>query len=215
VTRAVTRIWLLLMALANAANGRSSELIAFSRDGSQALMESSDRDREEGGSRTKYVVIGGGETVEAMLSDRISRGSGARQHQSAADCKSQLNRLRKALRGFDITLNAAGCNKDLRDDILKVGARVRAHTEVIGAGQPLDKHGTSLSSDGQKLILTRNGTAVVELSIQLKGPVGAILSPTGRLLLVFNGDEEEGEYLAAIAGSKSGKLEDLVLQNQK
>jgi hypothetical protein len=210
------RSWLIVMALAGTAWGRGSELIAFSRDGSQALMESSDRDREEGGSRTTYLVIGGGPTVEAMLSDRISRGSGARQHQGAAECRSEVEKLRKALRGFDVKLNAAACNKDLRDDLVSLGRHAKDGAQAVGAGQPLAKPGVSFYADGQKLVLTRENTAAKVLLVQLKGAVAAAMSPSGRLLLVFTADPAEEETsLAAIFESKSGKLEDLVPQTQK
>src|SRR5581483_1529056 len=201
-----------LFALAANAYARQTSVLAFSKDGAQALLESSDRDREEGGSRFTYLVVGGDEPVSVEPDNTISHGAGRQQHVTPKECLAAMKTLQRALRGFaGVKLRLGVCRKKERSDLLEIAERSRPDGAFTAKDGALARGDLTLDSDGEKVVLARAGATLATFALRIpKESLGAAISPTGRLLLLCY--DTACESLAAMARSKTGRPEDFVLR---
>jgi hypothetical protein len=201
-----------LFALGANAHARQASVLAFSKDGSQALLETYDRDRREGGSRFTYLVVGGGEPVSVEPDNTMSHGAGREQHVTPKECVAAMKTLQRALRGFvGVKIRMSVCQKKERSDLLEIAERAQPNGDFAPKDGALARGDLTLSSDGEKVVLARAGTTVATFALQIpKELLGATISPTGRLLLLCH--DPACESVAAIAQSKTGRPEDFVLR---
>lgn len=192
------------------------EILAFSQDGAAALLEKGEFG-PEGGGALSYVLVSAkaAHRLEVTVSSDFSPGDGSRpQRVDVKTCQSALRRLGKVLAEAGVAgvvTHPERCSK--RGRLVEVSPKKKEEVEAscFRGDADLRLGGLVLRATGTDLVLERDGAPTVVLNraaLRGKGKLGAVLSPSRRLLVVLRvtADETVAEHVFV---SADGTLESL------
>lgn len=149
----------------------ATELLAWSDDGTAALLRTRVLGPEGGSSESIRVVdLAAGQELSATVADDLSDDSGPRDHLDRARCRTELEAMAPALTHFrGLSVDAAHCK-------LVVGAPARGEALTV-------------EPSGGWLLVKKGADTVAHAPGAPADSLRAFASPNGRAVLLFDADD--------------------------
>ena len=180
-------------------------LIAWSTDGSAALLNAAENGPEGGGSDAYVIAAAGAPLTSFLLSSTFSPGNGSTpQSVPAKKCRAAASALGKRLAaaGFSgVAVKPAACSGGDRGAAVRVSPSVAAAVEssrLHGQGTLVEKAGVVVRMDESGVVLERPGepaTHYAHKGAPAPKAIAAALSPSGRLCVVLADDGDDSWFL--------------------
>jgi hypothetical protein len=188
---------------ANSPFGETATVIAWSSDGGRALVEDLFASPEDGQRKSYHLYQGGKDRQEFVIFDNCNPGDGSLPQRVSPELRAaRIGELRTALKtlGFpDLTFSPEG---EASPEFQK-----SPRVPWIGARADVGLRSITLEPKGKDVQISEGGKAIGQCPakyIDWSNHLRAVLSPNGRLLLVFE-DSEHRHPLKAVWYATNGR----------